>query len=43
MDELKESVSELSNRMDSLQKAYEERLAEQSLRYVLLLVTMVAS
>ncbi|OJT02012.1 OPA3-like protein [Trametes pubescens] len=33
LDELKESVSELSNRMDSLQKAYEERLAEQSLRH----------
>lgn len=34
LDELKECVGELSKRMDSLEKAYEERLAEQSLRYV---------
>lgn len=39
LDELKECVGELSTRMDSLEKAYEERLAEQSLRYVWLLLT----
>ncbi|EIW61012.1 OPA3-domain-containing protein [Trametes versicolor FP-101664 SS1] len=33
LDELKECVGELSKRMDSLEKAYEERLAEQSLRH----------